>query len=67
MLKTEAKTDGDKSNLSRVDDDQMIVTHSSQWKKLSEEIHEEAEKSKADVIQTNGQSPGDQKVRKVIQ
>ncbi len=57
MLKTE------KNSLSRVDDDQMIVTHSSQWKKLSQEIHEEAEKSKADVIMTNGQNPGDQKVR----
>ena len=40
----------------------MIVTHSSQWKKLSEEIHEEAEKSRANVISATGQNSGDQKV-----
>ncbi len=46
----------------RVDDDQMIVTHSSQWKKLSEERHEEAKQSKANVILATGQNQGDQKV-----
>ena len=50
----------------RVDDDQMIVTHSSQWKKLSEERHEEAKQSKANVILATGQNQGDQKVSSLV-
>ena len=48
-----------------VDDDQMIVTHSSQWKKVREDSGVESEKSKLGS-QAGGQLTSDQKVCSVV-